>query len=1417
MRKGILVLQLMLLTQFVAGQIAAFQNNSSTSEAFLRKIVPPSPTAASLGKYGDQQINMFSGTASVNIPIYEIKANSISIPLSLSYSSSGLKVTEAASWVGLGWTLNGMGVVTRVVRGSADFAGSKDYFNIRTFPLPLTYSRTSNSAWGYLLANLDNNNFDPEPDLYIVHAAGLSLKFYYDRYKRIQTIPYNNSIKIKYDNTNQQYVITDDSGNTYYFGGSNANETSYPEGAASYISSWYLTKISSSEGNEINLSYTVGSNFILQDQFTETEEVKVIGSTGLCASPTASGDVRQFNKQSIRPCFLNNIQTDNEIVYFIRDVSERADQPGDYALKEIKVYSRSSGKYINNYNFTYSYFPQVSQLCWGEQNSFPAHTHDHAAVCKRLRLDNFAEKGLEGNTSGFKTYQFQYSNKAVPARCSLDQDHWGYYNGANNMSLLPKVSDVNFQSSTNNAQSREASASFGDAGLLQRVIYPTGGETNFEYEPNEVKTYVATDTWQTTIVSLSGITPSLEATATFTLNSQQTAYIKYTLDDPNLIDQGLQRKVEIIDQAGVTKFSCFNLSTGNNYVSATTFGLPAGTYTLKISRNYAYSSYPSVPPQAITASVMYNPQVASSNITRTIGGFRIKKIYDKSSLTDVGTHVKEFIYENPYLIADIGSDDYKVQYKRGFVYCSGGTGSSCQTYECYFISRNSSSVQPLGSIQGSHIGYGKVTTLSGSNGGNGKTVSFFSVDPDAGGYSLVPITRPVTSYDHRRGNLLQQIDYNSSGNILRLISNNYENILKYDGNFSTPFYVKNNPVPPGEGTNPDGAPYKQVAFIDFALPSEWVRVKNSCETIFSGSNYISTIKEFGYNNPNYPYVTTTKTSNSKGNSLEEVSTYPLDYKPATTASNEQIERKFEADYQSIFNTFFSCTSNATTSSATDACYTSYQSSYDNLINTRATALINYLNNFTSIANATGDPILKGEYSLLGKNKLTAIIDKTVIQNGSIELSKVSNNYTDFNGDILLQKVNKSVLTNSLETEITFNAYHSNGNILQATSKNGIINSYLWDYHASYPVAKIINGANTAAAYTSFEADGFGNFDLYSGTISTAVLSTDMPPTGNKYYNLASGSPLQKSQVAVGTNYIISYWSKNGSYFIEGGTALGSYQTGRIINGWTYYEHKITTTSTAITITGTGSIDEVRIYPSSAQMITYTYEPLVGTTSECDVNNRIIYYEYDVFNRLNLIKDQDRNIIKKFCYNYSGQQVNCDGIVYGNVLKQQTFTRNNCGSGYIGGSAIYTVNAGTYKSVISQADADQQAQNDINTNGQNYANANGTCTAPPNIDVTYTNGTNATVYLELTNTISSITYYYTLNANITTSTIALQNGKTAAQSQIPQGTYNAYMYSNTGAPYRYRVYNYTQSGVTTFQASNVSLCAACASVSINNYP
>ncbi|MFN8291996.1 MAG: DUF5977 domain-containing protein [Chitinophagaceae bacterium] len=287
-------------------------------------------------------------------------------------------------------------------------------------------------------------------------------------------------------------------------------------------------------------------------------------------------------------------------------------------------------------------------------------------------------------------------------------------------------------------------------------------------------------------------------------------------------------------------------------------------------------------------------------------------------------------------------------------------------------------------------------------------------------------------------------------------------------------------------------------------------------------------------------------------------------------------------------------------------------------------------------------------------------------------------------------------------------------------------SYIWDYAATLPIAHVTNAVNSNIAYTSFETAYTGNWTVSGGTVNATP-----GITGSRSYILSAGNSISKADLSPG-QYIVSYWSKNGSMSVNGGTVTGTVTK----NGWTYFEH-ILNGITAVTISGAGNIDEVKLYPAGALMNTYTYDPLVGMQTQCDANSKILYYEYDSFNRLSYIRDLDNNILKKICYNYAGQPENCG--IYTSSDRSGIFTRNNCSAGQVGSNVTYTVPAGTYSSAISQADADNQAQADVNANGQAYANANGTCASagctftinPGFTSVTnniYNNGSTASFYM-----------------------------------------------------------------------------------------
>ena len=49
--------------------------------------------------------------------------------------------------------------------------------------------------------------------------------------------------------------------------------------------------------------------------------------------------------------------------------------------------------------------------------------------------------------------------------------------------------------------------------------------------------------------------------------------------------------------------------------------------------------------------------------------------------------------------------------------------------------------------------------------------------------------------------------------------------------------------------------------------------------------------------------------------------------------------------------------------------------------------------------------------------------------------------------------------------------------------------------------------------------------------------------------------------------------------------------------------------------------------------TYTYDPLVGVTSITDSRGYTIFYEYDDFNRLKAVRDDEGNLVSDYNYNY----------------------------------------------------------------------------------------------------------------------------------------------------------------------------------------
>jgi hypothetical protein len=330
------------------------------------------------------------------------------------------------------------------------------------------------------------------------------------------------------------------------------------------------------------------------------------------------------------------------------------------------------------------------------------------------------------------------------------------------------------------------------------------------------------------------------------------------------------------------------------------------------------------------------------------------------------------------------------------------------------------------------------------------------------------------------------------------------------------------------------------------------------------------------------------------------------------------------------------------------------------------------------------------YTFMTNRNITApVLEEKQYKNSSL-VATLTHKFKDWFSNATVIAPDTSDLkygASSQVQRILYHGYDTHGNVNEVSKEGDERLSYIWDYNKNYAIAKVQNATSGSIAYTSFEADGTGGWTRSGSVIDTCGI------TGRKSFNGTVSKTVSSG------NYIVTAWTKTSASLSVNSTS-GTQII--IIGNWKLLEWNLSSV-TSISVTGT-CFDEVRLYPKGAIMTTFCYEPQIGVTVQCDVNNRLIFYEYDGLGRLMLVRDQDRNILKKLCYNYAGQPEACS--VYYNVDTCQLFTKD-CGVDSVGSSVTYCVPAGRY-SGYSQADANAKAVQEMSALGQANANAKGTC-------------------------------------------------------------------------------------------------------------
>lgn len=88
----------------------------------LPTVIPPSPTVAALMKFEEIPVSNYTGVPDISIPLFSSSTRSkdINLDISLKYHPAGTAVDQKASDVGLGWSLFAGGTISRTVRSIPD-------------------------------------------------------------------------------------------------------------------------------------------------------------------------------------------------------------------------------------------------------------------------------------------------------------------------------------------------------------------------------------------------------------------------------------------------------------------------------------------------------------------------------------------------------------------------------------------------------------------------------------------------------------------------------------------------------------------------------------------------------------------------------------------------------------------------------------------------------------------------------------------------------------------------------------------------------------------------------------------------------------------------------------------------------------------------------------------------------------------------------------------------------------------------------------------------------------------------------------------------------------------------------------------------------------------------------------------------
>jgi YD repeat-containing protein len=1284
-------------------------NGQNSVTDITNKVLVTPPQAAAYTQYGKVPVGEFAGTPDIKVPLYDIKVDNFHLPVYLTYSGRGVQPNVHAGWVGTGWSLFAGSAITRKVNGSPDelicnyattISGGPNYTlnepigwyyyhnNVNTstwysqsaldsyIPLfPLATGQSGQAPNGAVIVN------DVGADEFDFNLNGVSGAFFMGedgKWKIRSSNGENITVKetvgpysfysdpgsttiTNVANTFTSFALTTGDGTEYIFGNDaysiefNRTNIYFTPDVNTIAMSWHLTKIILPSGKTITFAYDrQGVQFVYSPSSHITANSATISVQSMPAfllgnvnlngfSGTYSPQPYDAGINISDPAYLQSISfPEGELKFNNVSTGEADALEGNFAssINFTNINSSTPPGVATAYNIFGSYGSQVIPSTWhyvsGTGRYAPnwyklndielldyngnklkdvvfTYTQD---VNYRLFLSSVQTTGYyNGGTMSEAPYNFTYNTTyTLPAYCTLQVDHWGYYNG--NGGTFPTI-NTNF--TTNYLNFRAPNPTYVQAGMLTQITYPTGGLTQFTYEPNYYMKYVANQTGVPTV---------------FTLSSAA-------------IGGGLRIK-QIVSQSDPSH--------------------PQITY------NYSY--------------------VTALGSTTSSGVLGMPTPSYNTYFTNTSINVTS--YPNYSSVTAVNFGQYNML---------------------------SNMIFPSQNDDGNIVTYSSVieqqTTASGAA-NNGFTMSVFSNHdngylnnpPDAYYWIDVNTQAQLGEYSDRsieRGLLLSESYYDnaSTPNLIKQITNTYNNNPNRFNSYSKS--VITNVTMVGPSVQLQIPLYRISAVRNYTF---YPYLQTSVETEYSSDhsgNTVTTTTNYSYDAVNGTRNLESKSvTNSVGQLLTSNMRYALDV--GTPSASDPFSQGI-ANLQKMH------------AIGTPVETYAQRSNADGVTNLRTiSGLLNYFHPTFPVPNQVQMSRITAPLMTFSPAVVTSTgstidpsyeprmyIDNFDAVGDVLNLHRVNNmnqgfqwGYNNTHPEVKIENAantyspvyQNTITYNAFELVFAPNTYTQQLQTFTSTATGNVTITLGWgsnpgsnsSYNVSYalvgptgytgdvgtggPASPLTLANVPAGSYTLYITPNINgsqaNLDVtctYPVTTQTLVSSSGITEfffdgfeentnsavvvgaahTGNKYWGGSSYTTNFTLPSGTTRSFVIQWWNlSNGA--------------------WKFNEQPFTSN-----VTLTGPVDDVRIFPTDAQIHTYTYQPLIGMTSETDQSGKSVTYQYDALGRLYEVRDLYGNIIKRYCYTYNGQTSSCPSSF--------TLSCNQNGSGTTCGVTLTSVLTG----------------------------------------------------------------------------------------------------------------------------------------------